>query len=163
MIEIMTLYILLRYDTSIYRLKKIIEEYFFAYTKVSYGTISPALKRLEKMGCVEFSENMSKGGMKTKKYSITQTGKKHLINLLLTWENNNPYHILQEAKIILYCSDVLNTNEQTEFSENLLNILELHKVKLEKGLKNEYISLNNLQINIIKNSIKEVNELINLI
>ena len=69
MIEIAILYVLNKYDATIYRISKIIDELFFAYLKSSSGTINPALKRLEKLGCVEYNEKMSDGGMLSKIYS----------------------------------------------------------------------------------------------
>ena len=58
MIEIAILYVLNKHDATIYRLGKIIEEYFFAYLKTSTGTINPALKRLADLGCVEYFEKI---------------------------------------------------------------------------------------------------------
>ena len=160
MFEIVILYILNKYDTTIYRLTKIIDELFFAFLKSSTGTINPALKRLEKIGCVEYKEKMTEGGMLSKTYSIKKEGKKHLTDLLLTFKSENPYHIINEAKIALYCSDVLNVSEFNEFKNNLLNTLELHKIKLEKGLKNEYIKLTELQKRTIEITTEELDELI---
>ena len=48
MIEAVILYVLDKYDATIYRVARIIDELFFAYLKSSTGTINPALKRLEK-------------------------------------------------------------------------------------------------------------------
>lgn len=163
MIEIVILYILNKYDATIYRVSKIIDELFFGYLKSSTGTLNPALKRLEKMGCVEFLEKMSDGGMLSKIYSITSEGKKHLIDLLQTYTLSNPYHVLNETKVLLYCSDVLSINELIAFKENLLNNLELYKIKLENGLKNEYITLNDIQKNTVKITLDEVNGLIGLL
>jgi hypothetical protein len=59
MIEIVILYVLNKYDCTIYRLRKLIEDLFFAYLKTTCGTVTPALKRLEKLGCVEYVEKMS--------------------------------------------------------------------------------------------------------
>ena len=103
---------------------------------------------------------MTEGGMLSKTYSITKEGKKHLTDLLLTFKSENPYHIINEAKIALYCSDVLNVSEFNEFKNNLLNTLELHKIKLEKGLKNEYIKLTELQKRTIEITTEELDELI---
>ena len=163
MTEIVILYILNRYDATIYRITKIIDEFFFAFLKSSTGTVNPALKKLEQMGCVECQDKMSDGGMLSKTYSITSTGKKHLTQLLLAFESKNPYHVANEAKIALYCSDVLSINELTEFKHTLLNNLELHKIKLEKGLKNEYISLNEVQKNVVKITLNEIEKLISLL
>ena len=163
MIEIVILYILNKYDATIYRISKIIDEFFFAYLKSSTGTINPALKRLEKMGCVEFIDKMSEGGMLSKIYSITPAGKKHLTHLLLTFNTTNPYHIINEAKIAIYCSEVLSINETLEFKENMLNHLDLHKIKLERGLENEYIELNEIQKKTVQITIEEISKLKNLL
>ena len=150
------MYILNKYDSTIYRIGKIADEMFFAYLKTSSGTINPALKRLENMGCVEYTEKMSEGGMLSKIYSITSVGKKHLVDLLQTHTLSNPYYVINDAKILLYCSDVLSVNELIEFKENLLNNLELYKIKLERGLENEYISLNEVQKKLVKSTLNEV-------
>lgn len=163
MIEIVILYILNKYDASIYRIGKLIDELFFGYLKTSAGTINPALKRLEKMSCVEYVEKMSDGGMLTKVYSITPAGKKHIAQELQRIELTNPYHIINEAKIALYCSDILSVNELLSFKENLLNNLELYKIKLQRGLESEYISLNEVQKKTVKITLEEVNELIKLL
>ncbi len=163
MIEIVILYILSKYDATIYRLSKIIDEYFFAYLKSSTGTISPALKRLEKLGCVSYEENMTKGGMLSKTYSITPTGKKHLTEQLLTLKEPNPYHVINTAKIAIYCSDFLSVNEIVEFKENLISVLEILKIKIEKGTSNEYVSLNELQKLTIKITMTEIESLIKLL
>ena len=70
---------------------------------------------------------MSDGGILSKIYSITQGGKKHLTEELQRVELTNPYHIINDAKIALYCSDVLSINETLAFKENLLNQLELYR------------------------------------
>ncbi len=163
MIEIVILYILSKYDATIYRLSKIIDEYFFAYLKSSTGTISPALKRLEKLNCVDFEESMTKGGMLSKTYSITPTGKKHLTEQLLTLKEPNPYHVLNTVKIAIYCSDSLSVNEIVEFKENLISILEILKIKIEKGTSSEYVSLNEIQKQTIKITMTEIESLIKLL
>lgn len=163
MFEAVILYILNKYDLTIYRIGKIIDELFFAYLKSSTGTISPALKRLEDAGCVQCSEKMSDGGMLSKIYSITNEGKNYLSHLLITFESKNPYHIVNEAKIALFCSDILNSNEKEEFKNNLRNVLELHKLYLEKEIENEYIVLNEIQTKTVKLTIDEIDGMLKLL
>ena len=160
MFEIVILYILNKYDATIYRLTKIADELFFAFLKSSTGTVNPALKRLEKIGCVEYVEKMTDGGMLSKTYSITKEGRKHLVDLLLTFRSENPYHVINEAKVAIYCSDVLSVSEYVEFKNNILNVLELHKIKLERGLKNEYINLSEIQKRTIEITLEELEKLI---
>ncbi len=163
MIEILILYILNRYDCTIYKISKLIDEIFFAFTKSSQGTINPALKRLENLSCVEFKSKMSDGGMLSKTYSITPAGKKHLVDLMLTYISSNPTHILNETKMLIYCSDVLSVNELIEFKNNLKNNLQLYEIKLERGLKDEYNVKNQIQKQTIEITLKETKELIELL
>jgi len=160
MIEIVILYILTKYDANIYRIAKIVDEYFFGFLKSSTGTINPALKRLEKIGAVEFEDKMSQGGLLKKTYSITPEGKKYLSDLLLTFQSQNPSHILNEVKLLLYCSDILSISQMVEFKENILNILDLYRIKLERGLNNEYIDLNPVQKKMIEITLDETKKLI---
>ena len=163
MIEIVILYILNRYDLTIYKLGKVIDDLFFAYLKTTTGTINPALKRLEKLGCVEYIEKMSDGGMLSKIYSITPTGKKHLSELLRSFSSQNPYHVLNDIKIALCCSSVLSINELLEFKENLKNNLELYKIKLERGLADEYKGLDDIQRKTVQITLSELSEIEKLI
>jgi len=163
MTEILILYILNKYDCTIYKIIKLIDEIFFAFIKTSAGSVNPALKRLEKLSCVEFSSKMSDGGMMSKTYSITPIGKKHLIDLLLTCSISNPAHILNEAKMLIYCSNILSINELIEFKNNLKNVLELYKIKLERGLNDEYNERNDIQKQTIKITLSETEELLKLL
>lgn len=163
MIEAVILYVLNKYDATIYRVARIIDELFFAYLKSSAGTINPALKRLEKLGCVQYVEKMSDGGMLSKTYSITPEGKKHLRELLLSFKELNPYHIVNTAKIAVFCSDFLSVADYNEFKENMLNNLELHKIKLQNGLKNEYINLKEIQKKSVEITLDEVEKLIKIL
>ena len=163
MIETVILYILNKYDASIYKVSKIINELFFAYLKSSLGTISPALKRLEKLSCVEFVETMSDGGLKTKKYSITKIGKNHLKKLLLSWNNNHPFYIITEAKIAIFMRDVLNSEEKNEFNKNIQNQLELYKIKMQNNINNEYLNMNDTQKATIQTTIDEINGILKLL
>ena len=163
MIEILILYILNKYDCTIYKIIKLIDELFFAFTKTSAGTINPALKRLENLSCVEYKSNMSDGGMLSKTYSINSAGKKHLTDLLLTYTSQNPAHILNEAKMLIYCSDVLSVNELIEFKNNLKNNLQLFEIKLERGLNDEYNNRDSIQKKTIEITLFETKELIKLL
>jgi len=162
MIEIVILYILNKYDATIYRITKIIDELFFAYLKSSTGTVNPAIKRLEKAQFVTCAEKMTDGGLLSKIYSITISGKKHLKESLISFEQKNPYHLINEAKIALYCSDILDENEIIRFKENLNSVLEIFKIKLENGLKNEYIELNEVQKKVVQDALEEVENLIGI-
>jgi len=160
MSEIVILFILCRYDSTIYKITKIMEEMFFAFLKPSLGTVSPAIKRLSNLGCIEIQDKMSEGGMLSKTCSITPYGKKYLKELLLGLEFLNPAHIISNVKIALFCSSVLEGEDKEKFTNNIKNYLILHKGKINEGLKNPYVEFNDMQKSMIEASIKEADEIL---
>ena len=52
MIELLILYLLNKYQLTMYAVQKKISEEFAIYTKPSFGTIKPALVRLEAKGFI---------------------------------------------------------------------------------------------------------------
>lgn len=160
MSEIVILYILCRYDATIYKISKIIDEMFFAFLKSSLGTVNPAVKKLQNLGCIELHEKMSGGGMESKTCSITPMGRKHLKNLLLLLELNNPARILNNARVALFCSDVLDDSEREEFINNIKNHLILFSGRSKETLKNPYLNLNDTQKALVEAKIQEAQRIL---
>ena len=102
MLELLILYILHKYDCTIYKIQKLIEEMFFIFSCPSLGAINPALKRLETMGCVEFTSQMSEGGKLSKNYKITTFGFKYLKETLLAFNFKNPAYLLFFIRYFIY-------------------------------------------------------------
>ena len=163
MSEIVILYILCRYDATIYKISKIMGEMFFAFLKPSLGTINPAVKRLVNLGCIETTDSLSQGGMASKMCSVTPLGRKHLKNLLLSLEFNNPAHILNNIQIALFCSDVLDEDEKEQFKKNIQNNLILFKGRSLEALKNPYCGINEEQKNIINLKLDEAQKILELL
>ena len=114
MIELLILYELNKKTLTMYGISKEIKGEFSVLTTPSYGTIKPALVRLDKQGCVKSQKTMSSGGRPSVYYSITQRGKEELINLLLEQPLENPIQFLPNARVRLACANVLNVSEQQE-------------------------------------------------
>ena len=93
-------------------------------TTPSFGTIKPALTRLEKAEFVKSQKTLSAGGRPSVYYSITQTGLKELNRLILAEVQDNPVQFLTTARIRLSCAEILNKEEQ-------LNLFKLLKLKSE--------------------------------
>ena len=74
MIELLILYELNKKVLTMYGVSKEIKSKFLMLTTPSYGTIKPALNRLEKKGCVKTQKAMSSGGRPSTYYSITSLG-----------------------------------------------------------------------------------------
>jgi len=163
MIEILILYILNRYDVTIYKIAKTIETNFFAYAKPSFGTINPALKRLEALGCVEFISKITEGGKQSKLFSITEFGKRHLKDLMLDAPLQNPSNILNDASVLLFCLDFLGGEDRAELLRKLSNHLNIYKIEIEKKLSDAYSDFSEHQQNVLKATYKMTDDLISAV
>ncbi len=163
MSEIVILYILCRYDATIYKISKIVEELFFAFLKPSLGSLNPAVKKLEKLGCIEIEDKMSQGGMNSKICSITPYGRKYLKSLLLDFDFSNPSNLLNNARIALFCSNVLDEGEKEEFKNNIKNHLILLKAKINQGLNDPYITLDELQKKLCEQKASEIEKILDIL
>lgn len=138
MIEILILYILLKYDATIYKVRKLIKERFFLMSSPSLGAVIPALKRLESLSCVEFTSKMSEGGMLTKTYKITPFGQKYLKSKILSFDFKNKSDVLSNVSSLICVSDVLEEDEKKELFETCKNRLIILKADIEDASKNPY-------------------------
>lgn len=127
MIELLILFELSRKVLTMYGISKEIHLSFSVLTTPSYGTIKPALTRLEKSGFVKVQKTMSAGGRPSAYYSITNGGKEELKRLLLLPPQDNPIQFLTLARIKLACADILDKDEQKK-------LILLLKVKAENIL-----------------------------
>ena len=114
MIELLILFVLTKKVLTMYGISKEIRTEFSVLTTPSYGTIKPALRRLEKSGFVKTQKSMSSGGRPSTYYSITQEGNEELKVLLLSQPLENPIQFLPNARVRLSCAEVLNNPEKKE-------------------------------------------------
>jgi len=160
MTEILILYILIKYDATIYKIKKLIEEKFFMYTSPSLGAINPALKKLEGLSCVEFESKMTDGGMLSKTYRITAFGQKYLKSIISDYKFKNKAHILNNASILACISEVLEDEEKEELLKNCLNNLLILKKDCVCALENPYNLYTETQKKVIKTNLFAIEKLI---
>lgn len=132
MIELLILHELSKKVLTMYGISKEIKSNFSVLTIPSYGTIKPALNRLEKLSCVKTQKTMSKGGRPSTYYSITQDGKKYLKELLLSPILENPIQFLSTARAKLVCAEILTNTEQLE----LFRLLKLKSEDIMLDAKN---------------------------
>ena len=114
MIELLILFQLSRKVLTMYGISKEIRGEFSVLTTPSYGTIKPALNRLETSGFVKTQKSMSKGGRPSVYYSITQDGINELKRLITLPPMENPIQFLTYARVKLACADVLDKEMQKE-------------------------------------------------
>ncbi len=112
MIELLILFELNKTVLTMYGVSKEIRGDFSVLTTPSYGTIKPALRRLEKGGFVRTQKSISEGGRPSTYYSITKDGVNELKRLLMEEPLENPIQFLPMAMIKLACADMLTKDEQ---------------------------------------------------
>lgn len=112
MIELLILFELSRKVLTMYGVSKEIRNLFSVLTTPSYGTIKPALTRLEASGFVKTQKTISSGGRPSVYYSITKSGIDELKRLLVEPPLENPIQFLTTSRVKLACADILNADEQ---------------------------------------------------
>lgn len=124
MIDLLILYFLSKKVCTMYGIHKQLKKDFSALMEPSFGTISPALNRMAKLGYLQKQKTMSKGGRPSVYYSITSEGRKALSEMMLGEIQENPYHFIINARVRVYCADVLEDNE-------LIEMVKMLKLKTE--------------------------------
>ena len=102
-----------------YGVQKKISEEFAIYTKPGFGTIKPALVRLESKGFVISRKSISEGGRVSIFYAITPSGMDELKRLIVSRTSDNPVKFLNTARIKLICSSLLSNEDQVKLIEQL--------------------------------------------
>lgn len=119
MIELLILFELNRKILTMYGVSKEIRADFSVLTKPSYGTIKPALNRLELAGFIKTRKEITSGGRPSTYYSITQSGLQELKRLIISPPLDNPIQFLSATRIKLACADVLNDDERNKMLKQL--------------------------------------------
>ena len=163
MIELLILYTLTKRDFTMYAIQKHIEEYFGAFTKPGFGSIKPALNRLEEKGFLTSRKILSDGGKPSGYYTITSKGKNELTKLLLEDMSENPVQFMSEARIKLSLAANLSQDERKKMFLYVKTRTLQHKNKAEKILQDEYTPLTFYQKIVLDNAICEYSNFITII
>ena len=119
MIELLILFELNKKVLTMYGVSKEIRGDFSVLTLPSYGTIKPALRRLENGGFVKTQKTISSGGRPSTYYSITKDGIDELKRLIIEPPLENPIQFLPSARVKLACADILDKNAQLSLIKDL--------------------------------------------
>lgn len=119
MIELLILFELKKTVLTMYGVSKEILGDFSVLTTPSYGTIKPALRRLEAGGFVKTQKTMSSGGRPSTYYTITKEGVNELKRLIIEPPLENPIQFLPMARVKLACADILDKEEQMTMIKEL--------------------------------------------
>jgi len=119
MIELLILFELKKTVLTMYGVSKEIRGDFSVLTTPSYGTIKPALRRLESGGFVKTQKTISSGGRPSTYYTITNEGVNELKRLIVEPPLENPIQFLPMARVKLACADILDKEEQMTMIKEL--------------------------------------------
>lgn len=108
-----------RHVLTMYGISKEIHATFSVLTTPSYGTIKPALTRLQNGGFIKSRKVMSEGGRPSCYYSITNEGIEELKRLIMAPPLENPIQFFTSARIKLACAECLETKEQVQMLRQL--------------------------------------------
>ncbi len=159
----MILYVLTMRDLTMYSIQKFIDENFGAFTKPSFGTLKPALRRLEKSNHIASRKMMSDGGKLSVFYSITREGMEELRRLILESLSENPIQFLSNARIKLSCATYLSKDDCADLFFHIKSLAMQHKFNAENIINNEYNKLNFYQRIILDNAICEYSNFITIV
>lgn len=160
--EILILYILNKSQTTMYGLSKTINKIYGSITKPSFGTLQPALKKLEKNKYVFASKFYTDGGKPYFYYSITENGLQYLKERLVKNTSTNPTQFLSMTKIKLACCDILEPSEKEILFKQLQANLSKLKTEAEEALSSNWKE-NFYSRMVLNNTVCEYNNLIHLI
>jgi len=163
MIELLILYILNSHDRTIYALRRDIIERFGAVTRPSLGTIYPALKRLLAKEAVAVTQKYTEGGKKSTYYSLSSHGKKVFKDLFFEEISQNPTIFHSQLSVRLLTISMLDKEDRKEFLNELLKVIELQKIEIQKSLENPYIEYDEWQKGVISETLNEANSLAALV
>lgn len=161
--EILILYILLNAQNTMYGIAKTISKNYGFLSNPSFGTIQPALKRLEKNGLINSDKYFTDGGKPYFYYSITKEGREYLNGKIRALPSQNPIQLIPEIKLKLMCSNILNPLEKKDLYKALKLQLNKLKTQAEDILKSDIYQNNSEGRLVLDNSICEYGNIITLI
>lgn len=161
--ELIILYLLSKSYSTMYGLSKNIKKIFAGITKPGFGTLQPALKRLEKQEYIKSEKFFTDGGKPYFYYSLTAKGNDFLKEKLLEKLSDNPSQFYPTAKIKLACSDVLEDSEKIELYKSVKAKLLKLKSELENIMSSGSVDENYYQRMVLDNTICDYKNLLSLI
>ena len=163
MIELLILYVLSSNPNTMYGILKSILKNFSPYTKPSFGTIKPALLRLEEQGVLISRESFTEGGKLSMLYSLTPDGLKLLRGKIMKLSSKNPVQFLSNARIQVACAGFLDKTDQKELFSNLINMAKIIKLDAESKINDDMVSPTYFHRLVLDNTICEYKNFITLL
>lgn len=136
MLEFLILFVLLKDKYPIYGIKKEIDAQFSPFSNSSFGSIHPAIKRLEEKNAVKVKKEMTQGGQRKYFYSITPEGKEYFTQLCVENVHEKISFLDNMFYIKIMSLDVMDETTRAKTIEGLIKNLELLIINFENIVKN---------------------------
>ena len=131
MVEYLILGLLIYNPLSIYDMKKLMEKSTHHFFSASFGSLHPALKKLNEKGFVTFTQTLERGRSK-KTYTITEEGRGAFLEWLQHDQNTD---IVREPSLLkMFFLGHLPEEARTPVLENYLSEVEKNLVALKEIL-----------------------------
>jgi len=140
MIELLILFELSKKVLTMYGVSKEIRADFSVLTTPSYGTIKPALRRLEAGGFIKNQKSITSGGRPSNFYSITNDGIAELKRLIVEPPLENPIQFLPMARVKLVCAYILDKDNQLKMFDELKRKAESILIDTENLVKTKELN-----------------------
>jgi DNA-binding PadR family transcriptional regulator len=157
MIDLLVLSILIDNKKNIYEIKQEIDRSFFLFLKSSFGSLHPALKRLENYGCVTAKNKLSSGGQKKSVYSITDKGRGYFESLMLKDLPVNPLTAIPIINVKLIVLSKINPENQKKIIKSMVKYLEIYENSGKNFLKDNE-EADNFAQKFIKHNLIKISE-----
>lgn len=157
MIELLILLVLLENKCSIYRIRQKIEDSFSLFLKVSFGSIYPALKKLEKNKYVTVKTELSSGGQRKSLYTITEAGKEYFKQLMTADMPDNPSIANQILDIKMMALNKIESDYQKTTVNSILQYLQHQKINAENSLE-KIDTENKIAKRLVKYNLEKISE-----
>jgi len=163
MIELLILVTLIDEKSTIYRIRQNLEKKYGIFLNISFGSIHPAIKKLESKKLVSAKKSISQGGQRSSVYSITSTGKAYFTELMLDELPENPLLAGQLINIKLMSINYLKDEQKNIVKNSIINYLELRKISSKNLISGQDKNFDDLQIKFINYNIGNQSDFINWI
>ena len=167
MTELLILAILLSSECTMYKIKQKIKNKFSVFLSASFGSIHPAVVKLEKNGFICAKRKLSAGGQKSFTYSITAKGKDYFKELMVAEIIESPAHLNQLINIKIMLLDLLDETSRKYAINSIKNYYKIHLLNAEELLETlagkQEKKDNFFQINFLKHHIDKISRELNWI
>jgi len=160
MIELLTLVVLLEEKCTIYKIKQNIENKYGFFLNISFGSIYPAVKRLEENKYISVKKSISSGGQRSSLYSITNSGKDYFVDLMSEELPDNPLIASQLINIKIMSINKINKEQKDSVKKTITNYLELKKIYSRNLILSTPDIFSDIELKYINYNIQKQTELV---